>query len=89
MKVPQEAIIRPMYHSYRSQITDLDVDFTKEGKPENPKKNPRSTGETNYNNFTHTSSKFENEHRVMPRCQVVIHPAITLSDRASEAQKGL
>ena len=26
------------------------------GKPENPEKNPRSTGETNYNNSTHMSS---------------------------------
>ena len=33
------------------------VDFTEGGKPENPEKNPRSTGETNYNS-THMSSKF-------------------------------
>ena len=29
---------------------------TEGGKPENPEKSPRSTGETNYNNSTHMSS---------------------------------
>ena len=41
------------------------VDFTERGnlKPENPEKNPRSTGETNYNNSTHMCSKyFKNQH---------------------------
>ena len=28
----------------------LGVDFTEGGKPENPEKNPRSTGEINYDN---------------------------------------
>ena len=36
----------------------LGVDFTEGGKPENPEKNPRSTGETcNYNNSTHMRLK--------------------------------
>ena len=45
------------------------VDFAEGGKPENPEKNPRSTGETNYNNSTHMSSKFffENQHGAIPR----------------------
>ena len=36
------------------------VDFTEdpEKNPRNPEKNPRSTGETNYKNSTHMSSKF-------------------------------
>ena len=29
------------------------------GKPENPEKNPRSTGEINYDNSIHTNPKFE------------------------------
>ena len=33
------------------------VDFTERRKPENPKKNPRSTGETNDNNYH--SHKFQ------------------------------
>ena len=37
---------------------DQGVDFTEGGNPENPEKNPRSTGEANYNNSTHMSSKF-------------------------------
>ena len=37
----------------------LGVDFTEGGKPENPEKNPRSTGDTNYNTI-HMSPKFEN-----------------------------
>ena len=61
---------------------DLGVDFTEGGKPENLEKNPRSTGETNYNNSTHMSSTFfENQHEAIPM-QVVTHPAITPSDRA-------
>ena len=42
------------------QITSLGlgVDFTEGGKLENSEKNPRSTGETNYDNSTHMSSKF-------------------------------
>ena len=39
------------------------VHFTEGGKPENPReKNPRSTGETNYNNSTHMSSKRTRRH---------------------------
>ena len=48
----------------------LGVDFTEAGKPENPKKNPRNTRETNYNNSTHMSSKVFlriNQHVVIPR----------------------
>ena len=41
-----------------SKLTSIGVGFTKGGKPENPERNPRSTGETNYNNTTHMSSKF-------------------------------
>ena len=37
---------------------DLGVVFTEGEKPENPEKNPRSTGETNYDNSTNMSSKF-------------------------------
>ena len=48
----------------------LDKVDTEGGKPENPEKNRRSTGETNYNNTTHMSSKlfFENLHEAIPRC---------------------
>ena len=46
---------------------DLGVDFTEGGKLENPEKNPRSVGETNNENSTHISSKFENEHGAIPR----------------------
>ena len=39
-----------------------------EGKSKNPENNPRSTGETNYNNSIHMSSKFfENQHEAIPR----------------------
>ena len=36
----------------------LGVDFAEGGKPENLEKNPRSTGETKYNSYTHISSMF-------------------------------
>ena len=50
-----------------AHILGLGVDFTEGGKPEYPEKNPRSTGETNYNS-THMSSKiFENHHGAIPR----------------------
>ena len=49
-------LIRPMFHH-----GDLGVDFAEGGKPENPEKNPRSTGETNYNNTTHMGSKLKNQ----------------------------
>ena len=54
----------------RSTIILLDKVDTEGGKPENPEKNRRSTGETNYNNTTHMSSKlfFENLHEAIPRC---------------------
>ena len=32
------------------------------GKQENPEKNPRSMGETGYDDSTHMGSKFENQH---------------------------
>ena len=41
------------------QLSYLGVDFTEGGKPENPEKNSRSTGETNYNKSTDTSSQHE------------------------------
>ena len=44
----------------------LGVDFWEGGKPENPEKNPRSTGEINYDNSIHMSPKFEIEHRWSP-----------------------
>ena len=37
----------------------LNVDFTEEGKPENPEKKPRSTRETNYNNSAATQGEFQ------------------------------
>ena len=44
----------PLVAAIRQLTTDhslgLGVVFMKGGKPENPEKNPRSTGETNYNN---------------------------------------
>ena len=43
------------------------------GKPENPEKNPRSTGEINYDNSIHTSPKFESQHGGCT--QMVTHPA--------------
>ena len=53
--------------------------FTEGGKPENPEKNPRSTGETNNkNNSAHTNSKFFGE-STRGYTQVVTHPAITPS----------
>ena len=60
---------------------DQGVDFTEGGNPENPEKNPRSTGEANYNNSTHISSKFFWE-STQGFTKVVTHPAITPSDRA-------
>ena len=39
-----------------SVYIDLVVNFTAGGKSKNPEKNPRSMGETNYNNSTHISS---------------------------------
>ena len=63
LMVPNSAAaIRPCLTTDHS--LDLGVDFTEE-----PEKNPRSTGKTNYNNSTHMSSKFENLY-------------ITLSDQA-------
>ena len=56
------------------------VDFAEGRKPENPEKNPRSTGETNYNNSTHVSSKFFWE-SVRGYTQVVTHPAIIPPDQ--------
>ena len=41
----------------KSKGIGLGADFTEGEKPENPEKNPRSMGETNYNNSTH-----ENQH---------------------------
>ena len=62
---------------WSNALLQAKVDFAEGGKPENPEKNPRSTGETNYNNSTHISSKFfENQHQA-GYTQVVTHPAIT------------
>ena len=48
------ASLRRLSHRSRTDHNlGLGVDFTEGGKPENPEKNPRSTGETNYNNSTH------------------------------------
>ena len=44
---------------------DLDVDFTEGGKPKNQEKN------TNYNHSSHMISKFENQHRVIPRWSLI------------------
>ena len=44
-------------------VKGLGVDFTEGEKPENPEKNPGSTGQTSYKNSTRMSSKFfENQH---------------------------
>ena len=62
LKAPSAAAIRQLTTDHS---LGLGVDFTEGGKPE---KNPRSTGETNYNNSTHMSSKFfENQHGAIPR----------------------
>ena len=49
----------PLHNLYLTteHILDLPVGvgFTEGGKPENPEKNPESTGKTNYNNSTRTS----------------------------------
>ena len=47
----------------------LGVDFWKGGKPENLEKNPRSTGEINYDNSIHSESQ------VWDSAQMVTHPA--------------
>ena len=49
LKAPSAAAIRQLTSNRGSQI-DLGVDFREGGKPEDPGKNPLSTGETNYNN---------------------------------------
>ena len=42
--------------------------FMEGGKPENPEKNPRSTGETNYNSASHEfRSKLEEQPGAKPR----------------------
>ena len=46
LKAPSAAAIRQLTTDHS---LGLGVDFTGGGKPENPEKNPRSTGETNYN----------------------------------------
>ena len=50
----------------------LGADFMEGGKPENPEKNPRSTGEINYDNSIHISPKFESQHGAVP---IFTHPA--------------
>ena len=65
LKAPSAAAIRQLTTDHS---LGLGVDFTEGGKPENPEKNPRSMGETNYNNSTHMSSKiFENQHEAIPK----------------------
>ena len=62
MAAPSAAAITTDLTTDRS--LDLGVHFTEAGIPE---KNTRNTGETNYNNSTHISSKFENnQHRANP-----------------------
>ena len=63
------------------QLSYLGVDFTEGEKQENPEKNSRRTGETNYNKSTDTSS----EHEAIASyiyTQVVTHPVIIPSYRA-------
>ena len=73
VKVILKALRQPPYDSFPQHAASyhslgLGINFTEGGKPENPKKNPRSTGETNYNNPTHMSSKFfENQYETIPR----------------------
>ena len=49
LRAPQAAAIRPHISVHVAQL-----------KPENPEKNPRSTGETNYNNSTRIGSTLRN-----------------------------
>ena len=42
--------------------------------------NLRSTGETNYNNSTHISSKFENQHGAIPRWSP-IHSVVKITQK--------
>ena len=44
-------------YMWSNALLQAKVDFAEGGKPENSEINPRSTGETNYNNSTHMSSK--------------------------------
>ena len=62
LKAPSAATIRQLTTDHS---LGLGVDFTEGGKPENPEKNPRSTGETNYNNSS--SAFFEDQHEAIPR----------------------
>ena len=65
LKAPSPAAIRQLT---MDNSLDLSVDFTEGGKSENSEKSPQSTGETNYNNSTHMSSKFfEDQHEAIPR----------------------
>ena len=65
LQAPSAAAIRQLTTDHS---LGLGVDFTEGGNPENPEKNPRITGETNYNNSTHLSSKsFENQHGTISR----------------------
>ena len=57
LKAPLAAAIRQLTTDHS---LGLGVDFTEGGKPENPEKNSRSTGETNYNNST--PKFFEKQH---------------------------
>ena len=58
----------------------LGVDFREGGNPENPKKNPRSTGEINYDNSIHVSPKYEIQHGAVPRMSPI--QSLTPFDRA-------
>ena len=73
----------PLAATIRQPTTDHSlgqgVDFTEKGKPENLEKTPQSTGGANYNNSTHTSSKFENQ-LTRGYTHVVTHPATTSSN---------
>ena len=61
------------------QLSYLGVDFTEGEKQENPEKNSRRTGETNYNKSSDTSSEHEaiaSYIYIYIYTQVVTHPVI-------------
>ena len=66
------------YNLFRTLIASINiaVEFRERGKPENPEKNPQSTGEIK--NSTLISCKFDNQHQAIPRCrspiQLYPHP---------------
>ena len=74
LRAPQADAKRPIFE-HRAQLrSTVAVDLTEGGKPQ---KNPRGTGEPCTTSFN-TSFKFENQHRIIPRTQVVTHNGHTL-----------